>query len=214
MTTDESAHGEGKIDLERAIALGRMAIAIATPGKSGPGDVEAALDAVAEQATIEPEQVEESILQGVPYSGIPGAVEALGSWRRRSPLASAPGEPPKESLATVGAKIFDEVYGDLGLRVRSELRKRHPVLERWIIEFAYGRVMGRSRLPLADIEALGVASLLAQERRAPLHSHLRGARRAGWSVEELQAYLAGLEPWCDPETLAYARETVENLGEV
>ena len=42
--------------------------------------------------------------------------------------------------------------------------------------------------------------------RTPLHSHLRGALRTGWSREDLGALLDAFEPYSDAPTLEFARE--------
>ncbi|MEM7261790.1 MAG: hypothetical protein AAF488_07335 [Planctomycetota bacterium] len=172
--------------------LGRVAVAIARC------DAEA-LDAALAECAEEPaaaSDVVDAILQGIPYSGFPGAIDALGRWSTLdgSVPAAQWGSEAEGSAADVGVANFSEVYGEVADRVRAELERFHPELERWIIEFAYGRVMGRSPLTLADKEALGVASLLGQGRRRPLRSHVRGALRTGWEPQALLAYLEDLHP--------------------
>ncbi|MCA8961956.1 MAG: carboxymuconolactone decarboxylase family protein [Planctomycetes bacterium] len=172
---------------ERIAALCRVAWAI---GRRDSTRLDAALDACA--ASESRCHVVEAILQGIPYSGFPSAIEALGRWSDRERAGGFAADRPVEvegsdsERVTRGRQIFEAVYGRLTDRVLSTLRSRHPDLERWILGFAYGRVMGRGHLELADLEALGVASLLGQGLLAPLHSHLRGAHRMGWSKEDLR----------------------------
>ncbi len=194
-----------EIDAERFAPLARLVFAIADP--RGPA-IETSLEA-ALAAGHDPARIAEVILQGIPYSGFPGAVEALGALRERSPFenllpcAATPVDPP---LA------FRAVYREGTDAVRSALRDRHPDLERWILDFAYGEVMGRGILELAELEGLAVASLIAQRRRSPLHSHLRGALRNGWNADALGVLLDRLEADADEATLAFARKVVEREG--
>ena len=188
--------------------LARLAFSIADPA-----DTETAA-AIGDALTAghPPDAIAEAILQGIPYSGFPGAVEALGAlkdvceargvgreFRSRASRVAPSEETPPAFLA---------VYRHGSDAVRGALRDRHPDLERWILDFAYGEVMGRDRLSLEAMEGLAVASLLAQRRRTPLHSHLRGALRNGWTKGALADLLRGLESKADPETLAFARATL------
>ena len=192
-----------QIDMERVAALCRVSIAVSVHRRDW---LEASLDACGSLPGLLPEHVAEAILQGIPYSGFPGAGEALALWRERR--EAGPGSALEDTSRAAGERIFAQVYGDVSDRVRSQLRRRHPQLEQWILEFAYGSVMGRGILDLAEVEALGVASLLAQERRSPLRSHLRGALRTGWSEAQLDDLLGRLQAWCDPDILMFARETI------
>lgn len=196
--------GPGPAASPRIVALCRLAIAVAAPR---PGRLDEAIAQCRGASGLRSDDVVEAILQAVPYSGIPGAVEALTAWRSGSTSSVEPKRaplPPPSCAAETGARIFAEVYGNQAARVRTELARLHPVLSSWVIEFAYGTVMGRGALPLHDLEALGVASLLGQGRRVPLRSHVRGALRTGWQPVELRALLVELASWCDPEIVAHA----------
>lgn len=190
------------IDLTRVIPLCRLSIAVAAHRRDW---LEEAVEACDAEPAIARADVTEAILQGIPYSGFPGAGEALALWRERHPEETTVA---RSGTRADGERIFADVYGDVSDRVRRELRRRHPQLEAWIIEFAYGSVMGREVLSLAEIEALGVASLVAQKRRSPLHSHLRGALRTGWDRTGLDELLEALRDRCDPDILSFARETI------
>ena len=194
-----------KLDRRSTLLLCRIAHAVAAADRAA---LEAALDACLVPPAMPSVAVEEAILQGIPYSGFPGAGEALGLWRERAP---APPGNPEATLLGSGEEIFEQVYGKLTSRVRRELARRHTSLEEWIVDFAYGQVMGRGTFDLATLEALGVASLLAQRRRSPLHSHLRGAIRAGWTPISLRTLINGLGDVAAPEILEFARETIEAL---
>lgn len=198
------------IDRARTTPLARLALAIADPAVGAaegafplPRAVEEAL------AASDAPTVAEALLQGIPYSGFPGAVEALGLLHERDatpPRAPGPFEVEDPPAA------FRAVYRDGTEAVRAALRDRHPDLERWILSFAYGTVMGRGLLELDILEGLAVASLVGQRRRAPLHSHLRGALRTGWSAEELTELLDALAPLADAGTVAFARKIIAREG--
>ena len=183
--------------LNRITLLCRVALAI---GGARPNVLNEALQECHTSERVSPREVEECILQGIPYAGFPGAGEAFALWRQLEPEACPPPESNELSVSAAQSSAddnFNSVYGHVAEEVRGQLRNHHAQLEKWILGFAYGEVMGRGILPLRDLEALGVASLLGQGRRAQLHSHLRGALRCGWEPAELHMLLERLEPWCD-----------------
>ncbi len=200
---------------ERVILLGRVALAIASCDSDQLDQSLVACSTSVDAARDLPD----AILQGIPYSGFPGAIDALGRWARlveqpaapahgssRSPVARSGGRVTRD----VGRDNFERVYGAQSDRVLGDLRTFAPALESWILEFAYGTVMSDG-LELFDIEALGVASLLGQARRRPLHSHLRGAVRVGWDPEELREFVERLSPWCDNDLVAHAIDVIAGL---
>ena len=63
--------------VERAIPLCGVALAIA---QARPQALQDALARCQAHSALSSRDVEEAILQGIPYSGFPGAVEALGLW--------------------------------------------------------------------------------------------------------------------------------------
>ncbi len=137
------------------------------------------------------EVLAEAILQGIPFAGFPAAIEAFGVWepKRRSFAVESGGQLEPTELAELGDANFHAVYGAVADRVLKRLEAFAPPLRDWILRFAYGEVMGRSRLKLGEIEILGVCHLLAQGREAPLFSHLRGAVRNGVTIPELRRIL-------------------------
>jgi 4-carboxymuconolactone decarboxylase len=181
-------------DIDRFTPLARLALRVADPGGRSVRDaIEESLG-----AGHPPERIAELLLQGIPYSGFPGAVEALGALRELAP-------PSDEEIPPT----FRAVYRGGAEGVREALTTRHPVLAQWILGFAYGTVMERGVLDLATIEGLAVASLVGQRRRAPLHSHLRGALRNGWSGPALRELLSRLEAESDPATIDFARAVID-----
>lgn len=153
--------------------------------------------------TTTAEEVTEVILQSVPYSGFPAAVEALGRLRDLAP------ESPRQNRDPHSRDVFGEVYGAASEKVSDQLSHRHPDLKEWILEFAYGTVMGSGPLPTLDLELLAISSLLAQSRMTPFHSHLRGALRCGATEAELTRLLNDLEDVAHPESLTKARKLLQ-----
>ncbi|OUU21716.1 MAG: hypothetical protein CBC13_08680 [Planctomycetia bacterium TMED53] len=173
----------------------RLTFALAAPERLSPREsLKRAL------ATSPTDSVIETILQSIPYSGFPGAVEAFGWLRSEVP------EEASESRPSNDRDVFQEVYGGATDKVLGELSRRHMDLEMWIREFAYRSVMGTSPWQTVDLEFLAVSSLLAQARMTPFHSHLRGALRCGATAEELSSLLDDLQDVAQPQALATARD--------
>ncbi len=184
--------------------LGRIALRIAD---SHHTTVDLAIEEALSQG-LAVEIVEEAILQGIPYSGFPGAVEALASLRRLTGSTANDGAHSRELDPEDPPTSFQTVYGTQVDAVRASLSAFHPQLERWILTFAYGDVMGRGVLPFSLVEGLAVASLIGQRRRTPLHSHLRGALHAGWSKGQLRSWLQLIEADADRATIEFARQII------
>lgn len=158
----------------------------------------------APSATVE--SVREAILQTVPYSGFPGAIEAFSIWEAFGlpSIRRLPADRSLEEWTALGAETFTAVYGRVSTRVLDQLAGYEPRLRDWILSFAYGQVMAGGILPPGAIEAIGVASLIGQSsdgeaRVAPLRSHLRGALRAGWTSDELRDWIDDPERWVGAE---------------
>ena len=152
----------------------------------------------------ETEKVAEVILQSIPYSGFPAAVEALGWLRDLDPDSTI------EAREDQSRNVFEEVYGGASEKVADQLHRRHPDLKEWILGFAYGTVMGSGSLSSVELEILAVSSLLAQSRMTPFHSHLRGALRCGATRDDLTELLENLEDIAHPDSLSKARELLRN----
>lgn len=161
-----------------------------------------ALAAAREDA--EPVAVEEVLLQSHLFLGFPAALRALSLWREISgfPARSGDEDPadggdgdesddgPDSNLRRArGERLCRTVYGDQYEALRRNIRALHPAMERWMIEEGYGKVLTREGLDLMRRE-LAIAGLLAvQGAGVQLHSHLRGALRAGADPAFVEATL-------------------------
>jgi len=183
------------------LRCGHLSFALAAPERLSVKD---ALQCALEKCATP--MVEETILQSIPYSGFPAAVEAFGWLRDHHPtVADRPPTSPTEDHVP----FFQRIYGPAASRIEAELQRRHPQLQRWIEEFAYGTVMDSSSMEAGDVELLAVASLIGQGRMTPLHSHLRGALRCGVSADTLSQLIEELAGWARPQVITTSRDFLQ-----
>jgi 4-carboxymuconolactone decarboxylase len=172
-------------------------------GGGGGAALEVALDRARDRVAagdLEVVAVEEALLQSYLFVGFPGVLEAFSAWRERMPAASdgsgsgaPPGEAGEARHEERGRRVCRSVYGAAYERLRANVRRMHPDLDRWMIREGYGKVLGRPGLELAVRELCIVALLAAAGRGPQLHSHLRGALRNGAGAERTRKALdAGL----------------------
>lgn len=182
--------------------LGCLVEVSARIGAGGEG-LEAALEEAARacgEGTLTPGELEEALLQSYLFVGFPAALAAMSAWRER--IGRGPAKDPTDPLAPVeraadrearGEEVCRTIYGPLYEKLRANVRRLHPDLDRWMIREGYGKVLGRPGLGLADRELCNVALLAAAARGPQLHSHLRGALRAGAGPDAVERALgAGL----------------------
>ena len=136
------------------------------------------------------ERVRETLLETHLFAGIPRTIEAferLGSVVATGVFADASPPLPERKGPTGprGVALFRRIYAGQADAVRLRLASHHPDLERWILEHAYGRVLGRPALNPRLRELFGVAFLVALRAWRQLPSHLRGAIRCGASTAEV-----------------------------
>jgi L-asparaginase II len=156
----------------------------------------AGVAATVETGDLSDLEVEEALVQSYLFLGYPSALQALARWRRirRRPAVGSVNEAP-ESWAKRGPQVCERVYGSQYAGLRRNISALHPDLDRWMVVEGYGKVLGRPGLSLRDRELLIVAILAVQGAPTQLHSHLRGAVRAGVALGELETVLAEIEPW-------------------
>jgi 4-carboxymuconolactone decarboxylase len=82
-------------------------------------------------------------------------------------------------------------------RLRVNIRALHPLLDEWMIEEGYGKVLSRPALDLPRRELCIVAACAATAQDRQLQSHLHGCRNtgvAGSVVTETLDALQGIVP--------------------
>lgn len=149
--------------------------------------------------------VEEALLQCYLFLGFPAALEAFSIWRdvageTESQVDPDPRADTLEGRQERGRRICKTVYRANFEKLRANVLRMHPELDRWMITEGYGKVLGRPGLSLAVRELCIVAILAATGWERQLHSHLRGALNAAASREDVDAALAtGLRLARDPD---------------
>lgn len=196
----------------RRRSLVRLSAALAS---DDDGRLEDALDRTADAMlarVVEQRDVEETILQSYLFLGFPAALEAMEAWRERATDAPRECDPlaePEDPAAwrARGEAVCERVYGRAYGRLRREMRRLHPALDRWAVTEGYGKVLGRPALPLVDRELCIVALLAVRGREAQLHSHLRGALEVGAEPGAVEAALElALEVVDGDDAVSSARE--------
>jgi len=133
--------------------------------------------------TAREEEVEEALLQSYLFLGFPAAIEGLRRWRNTGVDPPAASEEKADLWLERGERTCAIVYGDHYERLRENIARLHPDLDRWMVMEGYGKVLGRPALDLSVREMLIVAMLVVQGERGrrQLRSHLKGALSAGVS---------------------------------
>ena len=95
-----------------------------------------------------------------------------------------------------GLELLQRVDGEGGAQVVDSLKDIAPDVGRYIIEFAFGDIYAREGLSLRDRELATIASLSTQGACEPqLKVHIRGARNAGLTVEQVIETFVQLIPY-------------------
>lgn len=166
-------------------ALVRVSAAI------GRGDRDAVADALEAAAAVAPQpEIEEVLLQSHLFAGYPAMLQAMAAWRVLRPEAPADAADDGESRPARGERVCATIYANRYDRLRANVQRMHPVLDRWMIEDGYGRVLGRPGLDLAVRELCIVALLCAQDVPEQLYAHLRGALNAGATEADVDQTVA------------------------
>ena len=133
--------------------------------------------------------VEEVVLQSYLFLGYPVALNALGLWRRVS--GEEPGAPAADDdeWPSRGERVCQAVYGGQYERLRANVERLHPDLERWMVAEGYGKVLGRPGPELRVRELCVVACLTVLDVPRQLYSHMRGALNVGAAPGEVERAL-------------------------
>src|SRR6185436_21056737 len=102
----------------------------------------------------------EAALQVAAYGGFPRTIEGLALLAERAPSAGpAATERTADDRRRAGRDVWDKVYAEQADEVLAWLGTLAPELPGWVLDDAYGRVLSRPGLSLAERELLGVAAL-------------------------------------------------------
>lgn len=139
-------------------------------------------------AVADPREAEEALMQCYLFVGYPIALQAIAMWRERTGK-QAPAQPMRDNPRNWrqrGEEVCGQVYGGQYDRLRGNIAKLHPDMERWMLEEGYGKVLGRPGLDLKVRELCVISVLVGLEAPQQLYSHLRGALNVGATPEEVE----------------------------
>ena len=166
---------------------------------------------------LDPDWVEEVVLQSYLFAGFPRALNAAREWRRASGRAAprADGDAHAESRAALwrerGERTCAIVYGPFYEALRRNIRDLHPALDAWMIVDGYGKVLSRPALDLRRRELCVVGACAAARQDRQLHSHLHGALHAGASPTEVSDALAAVEDLSGPNDARRYRQLLARV---
>lgn len=178
---------------QSALAVVSRALAV-----DDPAELQTALEEAWRVASAE--KVEEVLLQAYLFLGFPPVLNALAVWRgvRGGEVESecGTGWDGSEGLTELdvwtrrGERLARRIYGGAYGKLRRNVQRLHPALDRWMVTEGYGKVLSRPGLDTACRELCIVSLLAAADRLPQLHSHLRGALNVGVPLEAVEAALS------------------------
>ena len=171
--------------------------------------------AMAEAGRVTPHPwTEELLLQTYLFAGFPRALNGMREWRRIAgpPAAAARAEVAAEERRRAGEATCATVYGSMYERLRVNIRALHPLLDDWMIEEGYGKVLSRPGLDLGRRELCIVAACAATAQDRQLQSHLHGARNAGVPDAVISQALRALDGIVAPPLLERANRMWERIA--
>jgi len=166
---------------------------------------------------VDPDAVEEIILQSYLFAGFPRALNAARAWRAVSgrPAPDQDEEASAKDLAAWrkrGEKTCAVIYGDHYEKLRENIRALHPALDEWMIVDGYGKVLARPGVDLRTRELCVVAACAVSGQQRQLHSHLHGALNAGSSAGEVAAVLDALTDLISRDDLSRYRQLLQKVA--
>ena len=168
-----------------------MLARIAAAAAVGRGDELPGLYREASEVGVPAADLAETTLQVFLFAGYPRTIVAFQALAEAMPGDwEPPQEPESADFAERGLATFRQVYGKHTETVLEMLDSLHPDFARYVIHDAYGQVLGRPFLPLVEREILAVAMLSALGLPDQLKAHVRGARAAGATEEQIEIALA------------------------
>lgn len=181
----------------------------------GRFDLVAALHELADRLAIPAERRREAALQVAAYGGFPRTIEGLAVLAERATAAPAAvpaaAERSADDRRRAGRDVWDKVYAEQADEVLAWLGSLAPELPGWVLDDAYGRVLSRPGLSLAERELLGVAALALMGLSAPLSSHVRGALRNGSNAPAVSDILRACRGLAPPSAQAVIDQALQRL---
>jgi alkylhydroperoxidase/carboxymuconolactone decarboxylase family protein YurZ len=155
----------------------------------------------------------EAVLQAHLFAGFPRLVEAFVVLDEAGGLgALEPGETDEPDVLAAGAALFGRIYGPGADRVRAKLAHGHPLLERFVLAHAYGRVLARPGLAPDRRELCAIACLASLGQDRQLASHVRGGLHCGASPGELRGALDAVGDLIAEHDLRHAHRVIDRFA--
>ena len=149
------------------------------------------------------EWIEEVLLQTYLFAGFPRALNGMREWRRLAPAPTA-NRATASDVRAAGEATCAHVYGGMYEKLRVNIRALHPLLDDWMIDEGYGKVLSRPGLDLGRRELCIVAACVASGQDRQLQSHLHGTRNVGVPSSVIRASLECLRGVVSDTLLARA----------
>lgn len=154
---------------------------------------------------------DELLLQSVLMVGWPRTLIAAALWRKAIGVGATAGDDDLDYAAHAewtrrGEDTCRMIYGDNYSRLRENVRSLHPALDSWMVTEGYGRTLSRPGLDLVRRELCIIAQTAVLNTPRQLHSHLRGALRAGAAVATIDAALTAVNPFVSYEDWKSVKE--------
>ena len=111
-------------------------------------------------------------------------VATLSKGHKKIPLRNS-----LERDEATGRRILGKIYGAPTQKLLKSLEQLHPGLGRRITREAYGNIMKRRGLTLAEREVINVVVLFLHRFDKQMYSHLRGSLRVGVRPGDLRAII-------------------------
>jgi 4-carboxymuconolactone decarboxylase len=209
--TQTSAHTLAAID-DPTRGLVQIAAAIAG---SDEGTTREVMEAA--RGKVDPQKVDEVILQSYLFAGFPRTLNAARAWRAISGVNAPESDRDAElrndsDWVARGERTCSIVYGESYEMLRENIRDLHPALDSWMITDGYGKVLSRPGLDLKTRELCIVAACAASGQQRQLHSHLHGALNAGASQAEVDAVLESLSGMLSADDLSRYRSLLAHVA--
>ncbi len=161
---------------------------------------------------------DELMLQSVPMVRWPRTLMGAAHWRKAIGVGATGGEADLDYAMHAewtrrGEETCRTIYGDNYSRLRENVRSLHPALDAWMVTEGYGRTLSRPGLDLVRRELCVIAQTAVLNTPRQLHSHLRGALRAGADVATIEAALTAVNPFVSYDDWKSVKELWDQVQE-
>lgn len=121
--------------------------------------------------------------------GFPAMLEGFDFVSTIRPAARPSGHTRRQG----GKAVLHRIYGKQTRKLLQHFDRLHPEARGMIVNEVYGRVFTRPGLSLKERELINLTVLSLQGFERQVYSHVRGALRAGVSVESLTTAMTRIE---------------------